>query len=309
MCYSKEVSLAVGGTMILCSAYTWHRYVRPLTVGTAAAQTTGDHALGFGADVRHREQLRGFFAFAIFGHLCIAGHQLFEFLAILTGNAIVYRIGLITSISCAFFAMRSLEELRRADYGSRVVAVLIALVGIEMFTHEMRFENRQFWVRGEDHMIWGILWTLLFIYWNLCILHVRHHSASSVRRRHMLLFGWAMANLSYLLSLVYAFAAALSSELSAAQLVRPCWSSGIATRYDLMKDVPSIWCAFAVVQALVLPWLFAAMSRARDTEVEQPLAVLPRSRFAMAGACILLTLGIYYLYPLVHFVAVKMVTR
>ena len=308
MCYSKEVSLVAAGTMILCSTYTWHRYVRPLTLG-AAAQTTDDHDIGFGADVDPREQLRGFFSFAIFSHLCIAGHQLFEFFAILTGNSILYKIGLTTSASCMFFAMRSLEKLRRVNYGSGVFAVLIGLVGIEMFTREMRFEDRHFWVRGEDHTIWGVLWILLFFYWNLCLLHARRQSSSSARRRHLLLTGWAMGNVSFLLSIVYAYGAALSAELSLAQLIRPCWFSGAVTRETLEKDIPSIWCVFVAMQSFILPWLFAAMTRAHGTEVGQAQPVLPRSRLAMAAASILMMVGLHFSYPLVHFVAVKMVTR
>ncbi|MBT4121127.1 MAG: hypothetical protein HOA57_03410 [Candidatus Magasanikbacteria bacterium] len=221
MCYSKEVSLVVGSVIASGCSYSWWKYV------WGSTKTKIKKAL---ADKR----LISFFRYIIIGYACIAGHQLMEFFAIYTGSNIVYKIGLITSISAMYFFMKGLEILTKINFGSKIFVVIIALVGLGMFLNDMTFENYHFWVRGHSHIIWASAWMILFIYWNVCVFYVRKISPVHENKRLLLWATFAILNISFLLSLGYAF---LSAFINKAGIV--C-SRDILTSFNVLQDSPSV---------------------------------------------------------------------
>ena len=79
--------------------------------------------------------------------------------------------------------------------------------------------------------------------------------------------------------------------------------------HDALADTPSIWCVFAGAQVLLVPGLFAAMSRRHDASdtYAPPSGGVPWLRLAVvAGAA---SGVLYALYPVVRNVAEKMVTH
>ena len=142
MCYSKEVSLVVGSVIASGCGYSWWKYVYKSTKGRLKKAFTN-------------KRLISFFKYVIIGLLCIGGHQLMEFLAIETGSQLIYKLGLIVSISSMYFLIRSLEVLSKLFLGSKVVALIIIFLS--------RFE-KVFLVFPIYHLITYIFFVSLGIY-------------------------------------------------------------------------------------------------------------------------------------------------
>ena len=123
MCYSKEVSLVAGSILMTGSGYCW-----------IASRMRSVHE-------QVRKILRPFERDVIFGGFSVGIHQLCEFVALSTGNILVYKLGLIASILCMYFMIRSLEALTHISFGSRVVLLLIGLVGIHILLKDITFEG------------------------------------------------------------------------------------------------------------------------------------------------------------------------
>ena len=100
MCYSKEVSLITGLIILASCAYLYYKYVHK----------------------QSKTHLKPFFQNVLFGFLCIGFHQFSKFVAISTGSELIYKIGLIVSISAMYFFMQSLQKLTHYSfYGHSVV--------------------------------------------------------------------------------------------------------------------------------------------------------------------------------------------
>ncbi len=290
MCYSKEVSLAVGGTLFAASAYTWWRYGRADAASASEPAARSDADAGAPRDqaAATARRLAPFFRSVIAGHLCIGVHQLGEFLAITTGQQAIYKLGLIASISCMFFLMRSLQQLTGARYGAPAFAIIIAVIGAEMFTRSMPFSDERFFVRGEAHFLWGAAWLALFTYWNLCIEHARRRSRTLGNRRLLRRYAWLSLNASFVLAFLYSFAAAFSHDFLPEEPALACVGLGsAAVGHSLIRDTPSIWCVFSGAQALCLPALFASMIARWDLG-DEPLAGTGavRERLVLAAAAL-----------------------
>lgn len=294
MCYSKEVSLAAGATIVAVSAYTWARH------GRARA-----------ADVAGATRLRPAFRAAIGAHLCIAGHQFLEYVAIATGDARVYRLGLVVSMTSLVFLFRSLERLTGERYGGRWVAPVVGLVAAELSLRPVSFENHHFWVRGHSHALWGAVWMTAFLYWLLCVVHAAAVSARAGNRRLLPWYAFGVLGATYVASMAYTFLAATAREVHAVGWLWRCVGAGALTDdHDIVKDTPSIWCVFATVQVFCLPALFRAMERGYHPEAPRS-APAPRAatRVSLLLAACALSGGMYVAFPLLRAVAVKMVTR
>ncbi len=297
MCYSKEVSLAVGGFIGACCAITWWRQLRrPLS---PAGVGPGEGALrGYQADV-----LRGL--------ACIAGHQGMEFLAIVTEDQRVYKLGLLCSISCMLFLVRALERLtgsaRRVE--TAAVALAIAALAGHLFAADMRFENCHFWVRGWSHVTWSVAWLSFFVYWNLRLREAARRSTAPANARLLRRSSWAVLNASFALSVVYIYGSALAAELGRAHSSWRALAETVLLGRDVYGDAPSVWCVFAALQCLLVPRFFARLEREWDRDA--PFAPAEPS-FLRRAALLLVTLGIVWGLGHLHLVlvaAAKMVTR
>lgn len=223
MCYSKEVQLTTGSTILITSLsyYIWFsvRY----------------HSI-------QKKWLMPFLKNIIVAFSLIGGHQIFEFLSLLTGNQNIYKIGLILSISSMYFFLRSLEVILNRNIRSKVALLIIAGVSIHLFFVTMSFEQISFYVKHSSVFIWATAWMLLFIYWHVCALKGRK-LLDDDSKKIIILYLLATLDVSFILSVAYTFWGYTKFSL------------------DVCTDAASIWCTFYVVQAFVLPFFLFAIPR------------------------------------------------
>lgn len=286
MCYSKEVTVAAATAMGSVIAYTWWNFTRS----------------------KSHPSLVQVYQDILVGYLCIALHQFAEFLAISTESEIIYKSGLIASISCMFFYMRALEKLSRLSFGSSIFAWLIVICAIHVFSTQMDFENFGFWVRGggeNAYLFWSGLWLALFIYWNVCVLYFRHHNTSSINKKLLIYYGFYSVNLSFIL---YGMCACISLFIQAASLKGLIQSWNVFTSFDLSRDSPSIWCIFSVIQVFFIPVLFKMMNESYDRQAKiSVLEVTWFTKLKLLGISLLIWLIIFIGFPIFFGASFKMI--
>jgi len=220
MCYSKEVQLITAGIIIIVSLFYYFVYRKQYSKKT---------------------WLKSFLDYVILGFLAIGVHQLFEFIALVTENQIIYKFGLLISISSIYFFMRSLEVMTNKRFGSKLFLVVITLVGIHMFLIPMKFEAFSFYLRAYSNSVWAKAWLLLFIYWNICgFLSIK---SLDKQKRTILFYLLATLDVSFILSLIYVLV------------------GNVYFSVDSCFDSPSIWCTFFVVQTLFLPFFLSTFQK------------------------------------------------
>ena len=300
-----EVSLAVGGVMLAVSGVAYRCFVRDTLLEPPPATPPQ------GPDGPTPLMLAPAFRSMIAAHVCIGLQQLFGFGALWLESTLLYEVGLLFSISCMLFAIRSLEHLCRRGFGTPVVGVVIAAVGLQLFTREVTFEGASFWVRGKDHQLWSLTWILLFLYWNVCLWCARKSACGRRDARLLRLYGWALLNFSFVLSMAYSFLVGLQAETGLATWLGNCLGVGqVSEGFRIFQDAPSIWSVFAVVQALFLPFLMREM-KAGYTQSLPPRPrtepVLPKVlRVVSAGV---LAGALYGAFAVVRAVAEMMATK
>lgn len=285
MCYSKEVTFAVGTLMTISSAYTWNAFVR-----------NNDDPL-----------LKPAFKNILFGYLCIALHQFGDSFSILTGSQIIYKLGLIASITCMFFYMRSLEALSKISFGSNIFAIIIALCALHIMLTPLSFENLGFWVRGDKtsaYLVWSTSWLALFIYWNVCLLYFRKITVSPINRHLLVKYGMYSINISFILYNLYAYSLLLIKSASLKGLVNT-WD--LFKSFDLVMDSPSIWCVFSVTQAFLIPLLFKQMSEKYKSQGTDNKFVSWKTRFQLVAISFCFCLVFLFVFPTLLGAALKMV--
>ena len=161
-----------------------------------------------------------------------------------------------------------------------------------------------FWVRGYSHFIWAAAWMLLFIYWNVCIWYIMKISTVRENRRLLLLYGFCVVNLSFVVALIYAYFSAY------VQGVGLFCSSNIFTSFNVVKDSPSIWCVFAGIQVLFIPFLFSKMKK--GYVVKMPLlesSVSKKTSFMLVWLTVAIWLILFLFLPMIFGVGLKMITH
>jgi hypothetical protein len=267
MCYSKEVSLLTTAVISAGSAVS--------LIKVSLARTT---------DIVPKVP-KAFSAFsrnAILGFFCIGVHQFGEYLSIETGNQWIYKAGLVASASCMYFLMRSLEALIGRRFGSRGFLLLLGALAIQIALKPMSFENMHFWVRGYSHVVWSGVWMAMFLYWNVAVLFVRSKMPSATNRRLLLTYPFWVLNVSWLLCIAYALSAVIvqGSPASIFPMIGP--DSAIRS-FQVVHDLPSIWCAFVAIHAILIP-IFVTRMRQYDFSASIPDTPLPIGRCVAAAA-------------------------
>lgn len=296
MCYSKEVSLVAATAIASGNAFSlWRYYLKQ----------------GVSKLVPH---LRPFALILIASSLAIGGHQLFEYLAVDTGSQVIYKIGLILSISSTYFLVRSLELLARTSFGSRIVALVILAVALEMAWRPMVFADKHFWVSGQSHFVWGAAWLLLFLYWNAAACLAARDAQTPSHRQLLLRYPWYALNVSFVLSLIYGYGAAfLQRAGDAACTVMGTFGARCSPfeAFHPIYDSPSVWCVFASIHAFLIPLFLRQVERHQHHIPETgPYRTLPVSREAqLLLLAVLLFLLLFITLPFFPDIAVKMVTK
>jgi len=261
MCYSKEVSLISGSIIAASSGFAYWKYVL--------------HR----ARNKIKKELVPAFLAIILGIAFIGLHQFFEFFAILTGDQIIYKIGLIFSIFAMYFWLRSLEKLTNTKLWSWVGLIVIGAVAIDMFSRNMVFENVRFWVRGYSHAPWVYSWLALFVYWNVAIVYFRKVAGSRLNRKVLFWYGLAVVNLTFILSVVYVYGGTLVQQSSTLSSLFGGYSGlpGVYQGFSIIQDLPSIWCVFAVLQAITILVFLSYANRSYKIKSSAKMRSLPRS--------------------------------
>lgn len=296
MCYSKEVSLATSGIILASTGFSWFRYYLA-DIGVKSKKL----------DLR----VRGFIKYTIIGFAMIGGHQLFEFLAIWSGNQTVYKIGLLISISFTYFLILALEKLTLKDYGSGWFMAAISALAVYLFTREARFENAHFYVRGYSHFVWSMTWMMLFNYWNLCVITAGHEMRLGKSRTLLLFYPWVFANLTYALMLVYALVAKAVVLTGVSPNITTCSAFIVALKdYQGIYDVGSIWCTLAALSTLIIPFYYRAVrSNFNPAELALVTGASTERKLVYAGLSAVILLFLNYYLPIFSFIGLKMFTK
>ncbi len=224
MCYSKEVQLATGVTISAVSVLYYFFY------------SIKYHAL-------EKKWLRPFLQYIILAFICIGGHQIFEFLSLVTHNQIIYKIGLIISLSSMYFLIRSLEVILNRNLHSKIALLMIGLVTVHAFLIEMSFGSNSFYVRHNSTFVWASIWMLLFIYFHLCAFKGCQFLNDDNSKKSVLIYLLATIDISFILSVLYTLIG--------------YWKFSV----NVCTDSPSIWCTFFVIQIFSLPFFLSTIPR------------------------------------------------
>ncbi len=225
MCYSKEVQL-ITSLIILVSALIYYFYY---------SKKYSDSK---------KKWLTPFLKSSLLVFLCIGLHQFCEFLALLTNNQIIYKIGLIISILSAYFLLRSLEILANKKMYSWIALVIISFIALHIIFAPMNFEVASFYLKHNSAFFWAAAWLFLFIYWNLCAAKIYSEIKDDQSRKTLLIYLLTIADVSFILSVIYVIAGYFLFSV------------------NVCTDAPSIWCTFSVIQAFLVPILFFRLPKA-----------------------------------------------
>lgn len=255
MCYSKEVQLATGSTILLLGSFYYVVY------------STRYHALG-------TPWLMPFLKYVILGFMMIGCHQVFEFLSLATQHQWVYKIGLLLSISSMYFFLRSLETLLNRSVKSWLALVVIGGIAVHALFVTLPFGAHEFYVRHSAGFIWASAWMLLFIYFHICAIRGRRVLRDDRSKRAILTYLLATMDISFVLSAVY--------------VLWGYWHFGV----NVCTDSPSIWCTFYVVQCIALPVFLAALPRLLDSPAEKTRQTLKETIVSMTISLVVLCIMI-----------------
>ncbi len=183
--------------------------------------------------------------FMIAGFL-IGAHQVFEFLSLYTGSEIIYKIGLLISLSGMIFYLVSLEKLYNRNLYVKSLSIFVGIVALYLFLKPVEFSTLNFHLEHHSIFLWSLIWFILFMYWSVCILFeqktVKQYISKSLAWMYML---FSMM-VSFLLSVGYS----LWDHYNGA--------TNICVTY------PSVWCTFGVSQVLVLPFFLYLLPKKNE---------------------------------------------
>jgi hypothetical protein len=225
MCYSKEVQLITAILIFVSIALYYFIYHKKYS------------------HLREKWECK-FLKYLLIGGLLIGGHQLFEFLSLITHNAIIYKTGLILSISAIYFGIKSFEVLVNKKVHSWIVLIIIIFVAISVFMTEANFSANSFYVQHNTGFIWAASWFFIFIYFHAIAIREYMICKKDKEKHEIILFLLATFDISFLISLIYTL------------------FSYSRFGINVCTDAPSIWCTFFVVQALFIPFLLFKLNKA-----------------------------------------------
>lgn len=290
MCYSAEVTLGASAVITAGSSWAYWKYV-------------------------YLEQLRRAQAglacyYTLLGFLLIALHLSLDSIAVTTGIPLIFKSGLIASISASYMWMRAIETLTGFRLASRSYAFIIGIVAIVIIIREANFSNAHFLVRKESQFIWSATWIALFNYWNILIFYLASISTSAINRKWLIRYPFYTLTFSYLLAAAYAYGTALYQHGYVSLNNLTPGACNVLGSFDFVNDSPSLWCILTASQITFLPALFQGLM----TEYE-PSGEWKTSRISPSTSLklILIALGfwlvIYLTIPLFPGIALKMLTK
>lgn len=229
MCYSKEVQLTTGSIILISTIFFYLRYSK-------LYQKTG------------KKWLLPFLTTSLIASALIGGHQIFEFLSLVTNNQIVYKTGLLISISAMLFYLFALEKLYNRNLHAKYFILGVLGLALHMFSVPMEFQAHSFYLKHFSIFLWGAYWMVMFFYFHICAFTQRKALGKNVSSMAVLLGLLAFADVSFILSAIYSIWGYRSWGL------------------DFCTEVPSIWCTFSVIQVLTIPALLSILPKALKSQ-------------------------------------------
>lgn len=269
MCYSKEVQLITGSSIVGFSSYYWYYFTQKF-------------------QQLKKNYLLPFLYNTVTGFALIGGHQLFEFLSLVTQSQVIYKVGLILSVFGMFFGLRAIEKLYNRSFYSQFFLLAILASALHMFSINMHFEAHSFFLRHHDIMIWGMVWLVMFFYAHFCAFGEIQILKKSLTHLKLAVIFLCFSDLSFLLSLAYTI------------------FGYYYLKFSVCTDLPSIWCTFAVIQAIVLPislgYILPKLSKPPKQHTKLPLTKALIYLFAS-----IITLAVFIIaFPFFRCVIVKL---
>jgi len=231
MCYSAEVQLTTALIIFISCIFFYFYYSHKYSKS-------------------NKKWLKPFLNNVILVFACIGGHQLFEFLSLITGNQIIYKIGLMISISGMYFILRSLEMLTNKNFYSKFAIILIIGIGIHAFLVPMHFERFSFHLRHLSAFIWAFFWLLLFIYWHVCVFSI-WKNIDKKSKKTIIWYLLTSMDISFILAVIYTFWGYLQFSV------------------NVCTDSPSIWCTFFIIQTFFIPIFLSSLPLAFKRQVKK----------------------------------------
>jgi hypothetical protein len=253
MCYSKEVQLTTGATILAFSLFYYIWFLIKY-------------------QMLQKKWLMPFLKNIIIAFALIGGHQIFEFLSLITKNQIFYKTGLIISISSMYFFLRSLEVMLNRNLRSKTALWIIGAVAIHAFFIEMSFGQFSFFLSHNSAFVWASAWMLLFIYFHVCALKGRKLLKDDISKKAVMTYLLATMDISFILSVIYTLWGYFRFSLNV------CTAS------------PSIWCTFYVIQVLVLPFFLLAVPRILEAPEKKTIQTLKQTLLYFVISIIILAL-------------------
>ncbi len=181
---------------------------------------------------KNRLDLLPFLKYYMLAGFLIGMHQIFEFLSLFFQNSIIYKIGLLISLSGMIIYGISLEKLYNKNFYLQKLGIIGLMIStIYLFSKQVAFTTLNFHLTHHSIFLWTFIWLFLLIYWNICILFGREKIKLSLA----ILYPLLTMMLSFFISIGYSLFAYFST------------SENICTNF------PSVWCTFAVLQIFFIP--------------------------------------------------------
>lgn len=264
MCYSKEVQLLTS-LLIFISCIVYYFYFHKKY-----------------KNVWYQRVLNSI----LFVFICIGLHQFFEFLALETGSVLMYKTGLIISLSAMYFVLRSFEILTNRNIHKNIALYLLGIVSLWIFATPMHFEGVSFYVRHYAVFFWSVAWMFLFIYWHICIFSYWKEKEKK-KEKALLLYMLCLIDGSFLLSVLY--------------VLLGNWLFHV----NVCLDAPSIWCTFYVLQAFLIPLFLSQLPKLFKQEKKTMQSIKKTVLFLLVS--LIIVVALIALLPLFDCLSMKVV--
>jgi hypothetical protein len=183
----------------------------------------------------NRWDLLSFLKYFMIAGFMIGTHQVFEFLSLYTNNQIIYKIGLLCSISGMVLYLISLEKFYNRNLYAKYFWFVIGGLGFYLFMKPVEFNAFAFHLEHHSIFFWTFVWLIMFLYWNICIILEQKQVSKFIPNLLSWIYLLFSMTISFLVSIGYSL-----------------WNYYVSD-VNICITYPSIWCTFAVLQILVMP--------------------------------------------------------
>ncbi len=183
-----------------------------------------------------RNDLQYFLKIYMFAGSLIGTHQVFEFLSLHYQSQIIYKVGLLISLSGMIIYGISLEILYNKNFYFKRLGFIGLLISIiYLFSKNTHFDTLDFHLTHYSIFVWTLIWLFLLIYWNICIIFGRQNIKRYIKGSVTLMYPLVTMMISFFISLFYSIYSYLKQQ------------------ENICTNFPSVWCTLAFLQIAFIP--------------------------------------------------------